>query len=133
MKRSTMLGFMLLSMPLALSIGAWSEDKIDALESSASISPELASRLMLDLINTSTLNETVLANLTRSLWLQKDNLPFSLTESITSNMANESPNIIIVQNLSLNIIMIQNFTEINNAILAQGTAYANENLTKPTT
>jgi hypothetical protein len=119
MKRSIMMGFMLLSILLTLSFGVSADDREELIKNinSLSIPPELASRLMLELSNTSMLNGTLLTNLNAPIKPGLGNLAFPDSETIASNTANEPTNIIVVQNVSLNIILIQNLTEITNAVI----------------
>lgn len=118
MKRSIMRGLILLSILLALSFGVYADNKDDLLKNikSLGIAPELASRLKLDLTNKS-INEALLANLTTHIKPELGNITIPDSETIAGNTANEPTNIIVVQNVSLNIILIQNLTEITNTAI----------------
>jgi hypothetical protein len=133
MKRSMMMGFMLLSVLLALSSGVYADNKEDLLRNIKSLSttPEVGSRLKLDLTNTS-INEAVLANLTAHIKPELENITFPDSETIAGNTANEPTSIIVVQNVSLNIILIQNLTEITNAVIPLSMNNATKNMTNAT-
>lgn len=131
MKRSIMMGLMILSILLALSFSVSADDKEDLLKiiKSPGIPPELASRLILDLSNSSMLNGTLLTNLTATIKPELGNIAFPQSETVAGNTANEPTNIIIVQNVSLNIILIQNLTEITNTVIPLSMNNATKNTT----
>ena len=89
MKRFMMMGFMLLSILLALSFCVSADNIEDLLKNikSPSIPPESASRLKLDLTNTSSLNGTLLSNLTALFEPELGDIPFPQSETIAGNKA----------------------------------------------
>ncbi len=131
MKRSIMMGFMLLSVLLALSFGVSADDRGDSIMNikSPSIPPELAARLMLDFMNTSMLNGTLLTGLTSAIGPELGNMAFPQSETIAGNTDNEPTNIILVQNVSFNIILIQNLTEITNTVMPLSMNNLTKNMT----
>jgi hypothetical protein len=131
MKRSIMMGFMLLSILLTLSFGVSAADKEELLKNinSLSIPPELAARLMLDFMNTSMLNGTLLTGLTSAIGPELGNMAFPQSETIAGNTDNEPTNIILVQNVSFNIILIQNLTEITNTVMPLSMNNLTKNMT----
>jgi hypothetical protein len=128
MKRSTIMGFMLLSIFLALSFGVSAEDKMEQLKKAPGIPPESAVMLKPYLDNESLLNGTLLTDLVPSLKPELGKMALPHSETIAGNTANEPTNILVISNVSFNIIVIQNLTEIN-TIMPFSLSNATKNIT----
>jgi hypothetical protein len=128
MKRSMIMGFMLLSIFLALSFGVSAEDKMEQLKRAPSTLPESAVMLKPDLVNESLLNGTLLTDLVPSLKPELGKMALPHSETIAGNTANEPTNILVISNVSFNIILIQNLTEIS-TIMPFSLSNATKNIT----
>ena len=113
MKRSMIMGFMLLSIFLALSFSVSAEDKMEQSKKVPGIPLESALMLKPDLDNGSLLNGTLLTDLAPSLKPELGKMALPHSETIAGNTANEPTNILVISNVSFNIIVIQNLTEIS--------------------
>jgi hypothetical protein len=119
-------------MLLAFSFGVSADDKnnLSTNIKSPNIPPKSASTLKLDLKNTSLLDGTLLTNLTAAFKPELGNITLPQSETMANSMANEPTNIIVLQNVSLNIILIQNLTEITNTIIPPSMNNVTKNMTK---
>jgi hypothetical protein len=128
MKRSMIMGFMLLSIFLALSFGVSAEDMMEQLKKTPGIPPESAVMLKPALDNGSLLNGTLLTDLVPSLKPELGKMALPHSETIAGNTANEPTNILVISNVSFNLIVIQNLTEIS-TIMPFSLSNATKNIT----
>ncbi len=128
MKRSMIMGFMLLSIFLALSFGVSAEDKMEQLKKVPSIPQDSAVILKPELVNESLLNGTLLTDTVPSLGPELGKMALPHSETIAGNTANEPTNILVISNVSFNIILVQNLTEIN-TIMPFSLTNATKNIT----